>query len=122
MVEEHISLLDHVKALLGEMDLRYQQRFEAQTSAINAALQAAKEAVTKAEIATEKRFAGVNEFRQTLSDQASTFVNRAEFTALKERMDRNEGRSSGAGTVLQALPVILGVVIAAAGLVVGLIF
>lgn len=77
------------------MDKRYQQRFEAQTKAIDAALLAAKEAVTKAETATEKRFESVNEFRQTLSDQAGTFVSRIEFNSLKERMDRGEGKSSG---------------------------
>lgn len=77
------------------MELRYQQRFDAQTSAINAALQAAKEAVIKAETATENRFASVNEFRQTLSDQAGTFISRTEFNALKERIDRADGHTGG---------------------------
>lgn len=90
-----VALLTHIERILTERDVRYQQRFEAQTSAINAALQAAKEAVIKAENATERRFEAVNEFRQTLSDQAGTFVSRAEYNALKERMDRGEGRGSG---------------------------
>jgi uncharacterized membrane protein YfbV (UPF0208 family) len=84
-------------ALLAEMDLRYQQRFDAQGAALTAALLAAKEAVqtaltaaekavTKAETANEKRFEAVNEFRATLSDQASTFPSRIELTALAQRV------------------------------------
>jgi len=110
-----VTLLEHIKALLAQMELRYQQRFDAQTSAINAALQAAKEAVTKAEMATERRFASVNEFRQTLSDQAATFISRTEFNALKERMDREAGHQGGlsdgwkwlVGVAALAIPVIL---------------
>ena len=63
-------------------------------------------AVAKAEDANEKRFASVNEFRATLSDQATKFIARSEveqrFTSMNEkivdmssRMDRNEGRGSG---------------------------
>lgn len=81
----------------------------------NAALQAAKEAVTKAEMATERRFESVNEFRQTLSDQAGTFISRTEFNSLKERMDREEGRAGGItdgwkwliGIAALAVPVVL---------------
>lgn len=101
-----VSLLEHIKALMAEKDVRDQQRFDAQTTATQAALAAvkeatqaaltaAKEAVVKAENASEKRFEGVNEFRQTLSDQAATFISRSEFNALKERLDRGEGRSGG---------------------------
>lgn len=37
--------------------------------------------VTKANLATEKRFDGVNEFRLQLKDQASTFITRGELFA-----------------------------------------
>lgn len=63
-------------------DMRYQQRFDAQSDALRAALLVVKEAVVKAESATEKRFESVNEFRQTLTDQASTFMPRKESEAL----------------------------------------
>lgn len=43
-----------------------------------AALEAAEKAINKAEQATERRFASVNEFRQTLTDQAASFMPRAE--------------------------------------------
>lgn len=74
-------------------------------------------AITKAEIATDKRFTSVNEFRAQLSDQAARFVARTEFeaeaTALRaeqrsasernaeriqeitDRMNRSEGKNSG---------------------------
>jgi uncharacterized membrane protein YfbV (UPF0208 family) len=110
---ERITVLDHLVALLAEMDLRYQQRFDAQGQALTAALLAAEKAVqtaliaaekavTKAETATEKRFESVNEFRQTLSDQTASFPSRVELQALADRvtdlatrMDKTEGRSTG---------------------------
>jgi uncharacterized membrane protein YfbV (UPF0208 family) len=108
-----VSLLDHIRALLAEMDLRYQQRFDAQGQALTAALLAAEKAVqtaliaaekavTKAETANEKRFESVNEFRKTLSDQTASFPSRVELQALADRvsdlatrLDKTEGRSTG---------------------------
>lgn len=57
----------------------------AQRAAIDAALIAANQATTKAEAATELRFQSVNEFRQTLSDQAATFATRTEAEATAQR-------------------------------------
>jgi Flp pilus assembly protein TadB len=119
------TLRQHVTALLAEKDLRDQQRFEAQSSAIAAALLAAEKAVTKAEAANERRFEGVNEFRQTLSDQAATFISRVEFDAqrkayedrvreLAARVDKTEGRTGGATALY-------GYLIAAAAIVVAVI-
>ena len=79
--------LTHVLALLAEMDLRNQQRFEAQGQAVVAALTSAEKAVQKAEIATEKRFESVNEFRQALNDQTKTFPSQIELEALSQRVD-----------------------------------
>ncbi len=130
MPDETVSILTHLTALIDalalsvrdrfeERDTRYQQRFDAQTKAIADALQAAKEAVIKAEVAADKRFEAVNEFRSTLSDQATTFISRAEFTAVREaaeerialltaRLDKSEGRTQG-GANLWAI--IIGVVV-----------
>lgn len=131
---EHVTILDHVVALLAEMDLRYQQRFDAQGQALTAALlsaekavqtalTAAEKAVAKAETATEKRFEGVNEFRQALSDQTSTFPSRAELDSLRERvtdlatrMDKTEGRSTGLSEGTKLLLQLGGFLIAAIGL------
>jgi hypothetical protein len=117
MIRRGVSLREHLEALLAEKDKRDQQRFAAQGEALTAALLsqekavqtamiAAEKAVTKAETANEKRFESVNEFRQTLSDQTASFPSRVELQALAQRvtdlatrMDKTEGRSTGAGTI-----------------------
>lgn len=113
--DEHVPVLDHILSLLAEMDLRYQQRFDAQGQALTAALLAAEKAVAtalvaqekaveKANVANEKRFESVNEFRKTLSDQTASFPSRIELDAvavrlsdLTDRVNRTEGRSTGLG-------------------------
>ena len=91
---------------------------EAQEKSTSAAQAAAERANAKAETAAEKRFDLMNEFRGQLSDQASTFMPRAEAEALAarlaerlqdlndrntehiqgltDRMNRSEGSSTGA--------------------------
>lgn len=75
------STREHLLALIAELDRRNVQQFEAQEKAVAAALAAADRAVAKAELASERRFDSVNEFRATLSDQASRFVTRDEIDA-----------------------------------------
>jgi hypothetical protein len=58
-------------------------------TAVSKALEAAEKAVLKAEIAADKRFASVNEFRDQLNDQATTFMPRREAEA---GMTRNAER------------------------------
>lgn len=90
------TLLEHVNTRFEERDVRHQQRYDAQMheielnifaqrSAVDAALAAANLANTKAESATELRFQSVNEFRQTLSDQAAQFITRGEAELSIER-------------------------------------
>lgn len=93
---------------LREMDLRYQQRYDASVKALDAALmtaekavaaalEAAEKAVAKAELAADKRFDAVNEFRGQLADQAASFMPRTEADirlqtlteSLAEHSDRN---------------------------------
>lgn len=73
-------------SVADERDLRYQQRWEAQQIGIREALSSAEKAVTKAENAMEKRFDGVNEFRETLSDQAAAFLTRVEYNAAHQAL------------------------------------
>jgi CHASE3 domain sensor protein len=84
---------DDLKDLLGE-------RADSQRVAMSAALASAEKAVTVANTAAEKRFDSVNEFRQTLTDQANTLMSRAEATALlaalSERLTRLEDRMNTA--------------------------
>lgn len=81
------NLKEYFEKVLDEHELRYSQRFESSTVAVNAALAAAKEAVIKAENATEKRFASVNEFRNTLSDQQRTLMPRTEVELLNKGLN-----------------------------------
>jgi hypothetical protein len=114
-LKEHVELLVqlHISALaerLTALDRLTTERFVAFTvnlaameraqhdgigaakDAINVALVAADRAVTKAEIATEKRFESVNEFRGALNDQAKNLMTRAEVEqALRNITDKIEG-------------------------------
>ncbi len=96
------QLRELIREVNEERDRRYSDRFEglekamaagfaaakeavaaalaAAKEALTAAFGAAKEAITKQEMATEKRFEGVNEFRNQLKDQQQTFVSKAEAT------------------------------------------
>lgn len=105
--------IEQLYTLINERDRQYQQRFESQEKAVNAALIAAKEAVNaalsaaqtavnKAEIANEKRLDNQNEFRGQLKDQASTLLPRTEaearFKAIEIDMNRmNNAIIAGTG-------------------------
>jgi len=102
---EDITLKEHLLAIVDANDRRYSNRFNAQEKAVTAALNAADRAVVKAELATEKRFDGVNEFRAALSDQTASFIPRAEaiqridsnvekIEGLAHRLDTLEGRNT----------------------------
>jgi len=77
---------EYFTAIINEHDRQYQQRFEAQEKALAAALSSAKEAVDKANAASEKRFDSVNEFRNSLKDQASAFLPRPEYAASQKQL------------------------------------
>ena len=130
------TLHSHIKRLMEEADLRYQQRAEAQAQgvkdalaaaekAVAAAMNAASLAVTKAELAAEKRFDSVNEFRGQLKDQAATLLPREEYvarhTALEQRVGRveamqtriggrDEGKSANAAMLLAIGALLVGVI------------
>jgi hypothetical protein len=102
------ALAEATKAAALASDLRYQQRFEAQSDALTAALQAAKEAVqaaqaaadravAKAEAAADKRFEALNELRQMLNDMVATMLTRKEadqqFKSVEEKHTASENRT-----------------------------
>lgn len=110
------TLKQYVDVVFAERDKRDEQRFDAQ-----------KEAVSKAEIATEKRFDGVNEFRNTLSDQQTRLLNRTEYesnhsalidkiNAVTDRLNRMDGQeqgfSSSWGYIVGLIGVVAGIVAA----------
>ncbi len=93
--------------LMAEHSKRYDLRFESAEKAVSQALTAAKEAVAKAETASEKRFDSVNEFRNTLKDQQSTLMPRIEadnrFKAVEEKIDALKGSSAAGANWLWGL-------------------
>jgi hypothetical protein len=124
-----------IQKFIDERDRRYEERFKAMDEKTGLALTSSKEAVTKAEVATEKRFDAVNEFRGTLSDQAATLLPRAEATArftsydekieeikrdivaLRESRSQSQGRSSGFSAAWGIAVSILFLAIAVVGLI-----
>lgn len=73
-----------------------------------------QEAVNKAEMSTEKRFEGVNEFRLQLADQQRTFVSKAEYEAshaslinqvneIKAKLDQYENLKVGGNNTIAYL-------------------
>lgn len=130
-----IGLREYIEALLTQMDLRYQQRFDAQGQALTAALLAAEKAVQtaliaaekavdKANTANEKRFESVNEFRQALTDQTASFPSRVELQALAQRvsdltdrLNKSEGRAGGASALWGYLIAAAAVTVAVVSLV-----
>lgn len=80
------SLAQHMLTLISEHDKRYEERHQAQKELVALALVSAKEAVTKAETASDRRFEGVNEFRATLADQQRTLMPRQEVELLIKNM------------------------------------
>ena len=98
--EEIVRRMAAIKDLMDERHAAQIRSFEDQRdsamSAVQAALASAREAVNKAEAANEKRFAAVNEFRQTLSDQAATFPTRTEVAAQHAAINAVTARNSDA--------------------------
>jgi hypothetical protein len=118
--------IDALQKIMDERDNRYGQRFEAQQENVASALQAAEKAVTKAEEAANKRFDSVNEFRQTLTDQAASFMSKAEadarlkanedkITALTARLDDERSRGEGATTLWAIIVGVIGVAVLVIG-------
>ena len=94
-----VSLKDYVESIVGALEKNIHNRLEQMDKA-----------VCKAEIATEKRFEGVNEFRAQLGDQARTFLPRQEYELahknlinkiddLKTRFDKVENMKQGGNVV-----------------------
>jgi len=89
--EPTVSWRNYVDSRFETQDKAVAAALAAQEKAVSAALTAADRAVAKAESAAERRFESVNEFRATLTDQARTFMPRAEAEqaarALNEKLD-----------------------------------
>jgi hypothetical protein len=120
-----VSLREYLTQQINAVERRTEQRFESMKQAVDLALQA-----------NERRFDSVNEFRATLSDQASHFVTRDTLEALSEKLqssiDRNaedlnklsrrvdlrEGQEAGSRLTAGKLYAAIGAAIAVLGLVI----
>jgi len=118
---------DHVLAVIGANDRRYEDRFaasdkavlsalNAQEKAVNAALAASEKAVLVAENNAEKWRANANEWRGTMNDREGKFAQRSDLEALKERLDRSEGKGVGLNAMWGFIVGGIGVVAAVIGL------
>ena len=101
-MSDDIPLKEYVEARLDAMQKQRDILFESSRAALAAAITAQKEAVVKVEIATEKRFESVNEFRSTLADQQRTFMPRIESERVYEtiaarvtRLEQLEAQRTG---------------------------
>jgi len=126
----------HLREIINERDRLYQSQFKAIEEKTSLALSASKEAVSKAETATEKRFEAVNEFRSTLSDQAANLIPRSEanvrFGGIEGKLDEfksevkkeisslRESRSESGGKS-QTWVLIVGVLLSVLGPAVGVL-
>lgn len=118
---EHLEQVRHENALA----------FLNSDKAVQAALTSQKDAVTKAETATNKRFESVNEFRGQLNDQAALFLPRTEYDArhtnledrvtdITNRLNRSEGSRDGVRLTTGTLVTIITVAVIVIGLVVAI--
>lgn len=87
-----VSLRTYLIALINGAEQRSDERFRHMKEMVESAFESAQTAITKADIATEKRFEGVNEFRAALSDQASQFVTRDAMASLADKIDSQIGQ------------------------------
>jgi hypothetical protein len=108
-----LSRIQSLENVLGERDRRFEDLMKMYVDLIaqlrrelTLALEASKEAVTKAENATEVRFRNVDRFRDQLAEQEKSFLTRNEYAAahvrleerlgeVTDRMNRAEGNNVG---------------------------
>jgi hypothetical protein len=83
------------KELMEERDKRYAARSLSQDTAVEAALDTSREAITGAEAATERRLETLNELRGVVVDQARDFARKAEVQLLVEGIEKRVDVLSG---------------------------
>jgi hypothetical protein len=80
-----------LREIVDERDRRYEDRFTAMDEKTTLALNASDKAVTKAELAQEKRFDNTNEWRAAMNDRDRQQMPRVEieqrFDALKKQQN-----------------------------------
>ena len=96
--------LDALEKMLEEREHRTKERFDNARENVSAALASSEKAIIKAEVADNKRFDSVNEFRATLADQAERLLPRGEYSvqyaALVEKMEDTSAKIDAINLVL----------------------
>ena len=137
-----VGILDHVRALLAEKDLRDQQRYDAQTKAVETAmaaqqtamraaldaadkfnamiLSAQKEAVTKAEIAADKRFDLLNELRMGVATHEQMEALEKVVTVMRDEVTGMRQRSAGVSASWAMMMGLGGLIITVVGVAVAI--
>lgn len=102
-----VSLRDYIESRLDALEGKVDRGFE--TAAL---------AVSKAEAAVDRRLEGMNEFRDAMRDQNSTFVRIEQFETLQSQVQELlqarrhiEGRIWGVGAVLTIVIALVQVVV-----------
>lgn len=110
------ALLDSMGSLTDAKFVTFRTLLDSGALQVKLALDAASAAISKQEASLDKRFEGVNEFRSTLSDQATHFASRSDIESVKEILDRRmiplerwqaseQGQAKG---VSQSVAIVLG--------------
>lgn len=118
-----------LRAIIDERDERYKVQFltlrdaaELNNKAVGIAMDAADKAVQKAEMAVEKRFESVNEFRAQMGDMQATFARtdlvNSRFASMEKKIDEISEFKSGTLARRTGFSDIWGWVFGAGGLIV----
>src|SRR5665213_3565254 len=97
-------VLTYVLGIVASNDIRYREAFLAAKDAVSiastgsekltaAAFTAAEKAIQLAEANAERWRQDAQEWRTRMTDREKDFATQAEYDALKERLDRNDGSS-----------------------------
>jgi hypothetical protein len=80
---QDVKLREYLEVLIGNLEKRMDERYEAQERAITVAREAA-----------EKRLDKMNEFRETLRDQSKTFVTKSDLEAYQRLVNTQIGANT----------------------------
>jgi hypothetical protein len=90
-----LAQIGGLKTVMDERDRRYEDRFRATDEKTSLALNSSEKAVTKAEVAQEKRFDNTNEWRAAMQDRDRNQMPRVEieqrFSAMKTQQNWTVG-------------------------------
>jgi hypothetical protein len=96
-----VSLREYLVALIHAAEQRSDARFESMKDQVDAAFRSSQEAISKAELASDKRFESVNEFRAVLADQQRDLVTRQVLNAMSEKLEAAINRNRDDLSILE---------------------